>query len=53
MTADADFYDRARPAADDIPNPEFMSLDGLDHLGAIFQSGFVLPAVVRSLRASS
>jgi pimeloyl-ACP methyl ester carboxylesterase len=50
--ADADFFDQARQAASEIPDGEFLSLEGLDHLGAHFQSGPVLPAVLRLLRAS-
>jgi hypothetical protein len=50
--ADADFYDQARQAASEILNAEFMSLEGLDHLGAHFQSGPVLPAVLRLLHVA-
>ena len=50
-TADVDFYDQARQAASEIPDGEFIALEGLDHLGAHFQSGPVLPAVLRLLHA--
>jgi pimeloyl-ACP methyl ester carboxylesterase len=50
--ADVDFYDQARQAAIEIHNAEFMSLEGLDHLGAHLRSGPVLPAVLRLLHVA-
>jgi hypothetical protein len=37
----------------EIPDAEFISLEGLDHLGAHFQSGAVLPAGLRMLRGTA
>jgi hypothetical protein len=51
---DVDFFDQARRAADEIPNAEFMSIEGTDHLGVdTAQVDPVLPAVLRTLRAAS
>lgn len=50
--SDSDFADQARRAADDIPEAEFISLAGLDHLGAHLQQDSVLPAVLRTLRGT-
>ena len=30
---DVDFFDQARRAADEIPDAEFVSIEGIDHLG--------------------
>ena len=49
---DVDFHDQAQRAADEIPNAEFISLGGLDHVGAHLQPDPVLPAVLRTLRGS-
>lgn len=49
---DVDFFDQARRAADDIPNAEFVSIEGTDHLGMdTARVDPVLPAVLRTLRA--
>lgn len=48
---DADFLDQARRAADEIPNAEFVSLEGRDHYGAHVGQGAVVTAVLRTLRA--
>ena len=48
---DADFYDGARRAAAEIPTAEFVSVEGLDHVGAHLRTDPVLPAVLRLLRA--
>lgn len=51
---DVDFFDQARRAADEIPNAEFVSIEGTDHLGmdtALVDP--VLPAVLRTLRETS
>lgn len=50
---DADFHDQARRAADEIPSGKFISLEGLDHLGAHWAHDVVIPAVLRTLRAAS
>jgi pimeloyl-ACP methyl ester carboxylesterase len=50
---DADFFKQARRAADEIPNAEFLALEGVDHVGAHLQHDFVIPAVLRTLRATS
>ena len=51
---DVDFYEQARRAAAEIPNAEFLSLDGLDHLDMDTASvDPVLPAVLRTLRTST
>ena len=50
---DADFFEQARRAADEIPNAEFVGLEGLDHLGAHFMSERIIPAVLRMLRGAS
>ena len=51
-TGDADFYNLARRAADEIPNAEFLVLEGVGHLGAHLQHDKVVPAVLRTLRAA-
>jgi pimeloyl-ACP methyl ester carboxylesterase len=48
--ADADFLDEARRAADEIPNAEFVSLEGRDHYGAHVGQDAVVTAVLRTLR---
>jgi pimeloyl-ACP methyl ester carboxylesterase len=50
---DADFLDQGRRAADEIPNAEFVSLEGRDHYGAHINQDAVLAAVLRTLRADS
>jgi pimeloyl-ACP methyl ester carboxylesterase len=50
---DADFFEQAQRAADEIPNAEFVGLEGLDHLGAHFMSERIVPAVLRTLRGAS
>ena len=50
---DADFFEQAQRAADEIPNAEFVGLEGLDHLGAHFMSERIVPAVLRMLRGAS
>jgi pimeloyl-ACP methyl ester carboxylesterase len=48
---DVDFFDQARRAAEEIPNAEFVSIEGTDHLGVdTAQVDPVLPAVLRILR---
>lgn len=50
---DADFYDQARRAADEIPDAEFASLEGIDHLDmdtAAVEP--ILPSVLRTLRGT-
>lgn len=47
---DADLHDQAQRAAGEISKAEFISLEGLDHLGAHWQHDVVLPAVLRTLR---
>jgi pimeloyl-ACP methyl ester carboxylesterase len=48
---DADFLDEARRAAAEIPNADFISLEGLDHYGAhVGQENPLLDAVLRTLR---
>ena len=51
---DVDFYEQARRAADEIPNAEFVSLEGLSHLD-VDTAGVdpVLHAVLRTLRGAS
>jgi pimeloyl-ACP methyl ester carboxylesterase len=49
---DVDFYDQARRAAGEIPTAEFVSIGGIDHLGAHLQHDPVLPAVLRTLRGN-
>ncbi len=51
---DVGFYEQARRAADEIPNAEFVSLEGLSHLD-VDTAGVdpVLPAVLRTLRGVS
>ena len=48
---DADVLDQARRAAEEIPNAEFLALEGLNHVGAHLQHDAVVPAVLRTLRA--
>jgi 3-oxoadipate enol-lactonase len=50
--ADVDFLEQARHAAEEIPNAEFLALEGVDHLGAHLQHDVVVPAVLRTLRAA-
>jgi len=50
---DADFFDQARRAAEEIPDAEFVSIDGTDHLGVdTARVDPVLPAVLRTLRTA-
>jgi pimeloyl-ACP methyl ester carboxylesterase len=49
---DIDFLEQAKRAATEIPNAEFISLVGLDHIGAHMGQGDpVIEAVLRTLRA--
>ena len=51
---DADFFDQAKRAASEIPNAEFVSIRGTDHLGVdTARVDPVLPAVLRTLRETS
>ncbi len=50
---DVDFFEQARRAASEIPNAEFVGLEGLDHYGAHFLSERIIPAVLRTLRGAS
>jgi pimeloyl-ACP methyl ester carboxylesterase len=51
---DVDFFDQARHAAEEIPNAEFVSIGGTDHLGMDASPvDSVLPAVLRTLRETS
>jgi pimeloyl-ACP methyl ester carboxylesterase len=51
---DADFFEQAQRAAAEIPNAEFVSIPGIDHLGVdTARVDPVLPAVLRTLRESS
>ena len=48
---DVDFYDQARRAAEEIPDAEFLSIGGTDHLGVDTSAvDPFLPAVLRTLR---
>lgn len=49
---DADFLGQARRAAVEIPNCDFISLEGLDHLDAHAEHDIVIPAVLRTLRTA-
>ena len=50
---DADFFDQARAAAAEIPNAEFVSIPGVDHLGVdAARVDPILPAVLRILRGA-
>jgi pimeloyl-ACP methyl ester carboxylesterase len=50
---DTDFLDQARQAAEEIPNAEFISLEGLDHYGAhTGQDDPLLDAILRTLRGT-
>jgi pimeloyl-ACP methyl ester carboxylesterase len=49
---DVDFFGQARRAAEKIPNAEFVSIGGTDHLGVdTAPVDTILPAVLRSLRS--
>jgi hypothetical protein len=51
---DADFFDQATHAAAEIPNAEFVSIPGTDHLGVDTAGvGPLLPGVLRVLRGST
>ncbi len=51
---DVDFFDQAKQAADEIPNAEFVSLEGTDHLGVdTARVDAFFPAVLRTLRGTS
>lgn len=48
---DVDYFDQARRAAQEIPNAEFLSIEGTDHLGVdTARIDPILPAVLRTLR---
>lgn len=47
------FYDRAKQTAELIQNARFVSLPGLDHMGAIRHSDKVLPHVLSFLKEAS
>jgi pimeloyl-ACP methyl ester carboxylesterase len=49
---DADFYEQAKRAAEEMPNAEFLALEDAGHLGAHLQHNVVVPAVLRTLRAT-
>jgi pimeloyl-ACP methyl ester carboxylesterase len=50
-TEDVDFIDRARRAADEIPNAEFVPLEGLEHVDAhLVRVDRLLLAILRTLR---
>ena len=51
--ADVDFFEGAQRAARQIPNAEFVSLAGMDHIGAHLEQDPVLTAVLRTLRADA
>jgi pimeloyl-ACP methyl ester carboxylesterase len=51
---DEDFFDQAKRAADEIPNAEFVTIAGTDHLGVdTARVDPVLPAVLRTLTETS
>jgi hypothetical protein len=51
---DTDFFDLAERAANEIPNAEFLVIEGTDHLGVdAARVDPVLPAVLRILREAS
>ena len=51
--ADIDMIDHARRAADEIPNAKFISLEGLDHVGAhLAEVDPIPPAVLSTLRGN-
>ncbi len=51
---DVDFYEQARRAAEEIPDAEFLSIGGTDHLGVDTSAvDPFLPAVLRTLRETS
>lgn len=51
---DVDFFDQAQRAAEEIPNAEFNSIEGTDHLGVdTAPSDPLLPVVLRTLREKS
>jgi pimeloyl-ACP methyl ester carboxylesterase len=53
-TGDRDFFDQAKRAAEEIPNAEFLSIEGTDHLGMDTANvDPFLPAVLRTLRETS
>jgi pimeloyl-ACP methyl ester carboxylesterase len=53
-TGDGDFFDQAKRAAEEIPNAEFVSIEGTDHLGMdTAKVDPMLPAVLRTLREPS
>jgi pimeloyl-ACP methyl ester carboxylesterase len=48
---DVDFFDQAQRAAQEIPDAEFVSIEGSDHLGMdAAEVDPILPAVLRTLR---
>jgi len=51
---DEDFFDQAKRAANEIPNAEFVSIGGTDHLGVDTSPvDAILPAVLSTLRKAS
>jgi pimeloyl-ACP methyl ester carboxylesterase len=51
--ADVDFFEGAQRAVREIPNAEFVSLTGRDHIGAHLDQDPVLTAVFRTLGADA
>ena len=53
-TDDTDFFEQARRAAEEIPNAEFVAIEGQDHLGMdTARVDPILPSVLRTLRGVS
>ena len=50
--SDADFYEQARAAAEEIPNAEFISLGGEDHFAAHNRTESIIATVLRVLRSA-
>jgi pimeloyl-ACP methyl ester carboxylesterase len=50
---DADFFEQARGAAEEIPNARFVALEALDHYEAHYEAERVIPAVLETLRTEA
>lgn len=50
---DADFYEQARRAAEQIPTAQFFALEEADHLGAHFSQNVVIEPMLKLFRSAT